>query len=106
MKELSHLPIFVDPTHGTGRVELIQPMSMAAVAAGADGLMVEVHHDPEHAMSDGPQALLPEQFETLMVEISRLREALGGTIHDADAQTEDEGEVEDYGEKKVREYAW
>lgn len=106
MKELSHLPIFVDPTHGTGRVELIRPMSMAAVAAGADGLMVEVHHDPEHAMSDGPQALLPEQFESLMKDVNRLRGALDGTIHDEEFQVEDDKRAEDYGEKKVREYAW
>jgi len=106
MKELSHLPIFVDPTHGTGRVGLIRPMSMAAVAAGADGLMVEVHHDPEHAMSDGPQALLPEQFERLMEDVNRLRGALDGTIHDEELQAEDDNRAEDYGEKKVREYAW
>lgn len=76
MREVSHLPVIVDPTHGTGRVGLIPPMALAAIAAGADGLMVEVHHDPACAMSDGDQALLPEQFEELMQMIGRLDEAL------------------------------
>ncbi|MCK5878342.1 MAG: 3-deoxy-7-phosphoheptulonate synthase [Holophagae bacterium] len=106
MKELSHLPVFVDPTHGTGRVELIRPMAMAAVAAGADGLMVEVHHDPEHAMSDGPQALLPEQFERLMGDISRLRNVLDGEFREMDAHVGKEIPVDGSEKGKVREYAW
>ncbi|NOY22860.1 MAG: 3-deoxy-7-phosphoheptulonate synthase [Acidobacteria bacterium] len=106
MKELSHLPVFVDPTHGTGRVELIQPMAMAAVAVGADGLMVEVHHDPEHAMSDGPQALLPEQFDSLMADVNRLKDALNGTIHENDVHAGKEIALEGSEKGRVREYAW
>ncbi len=106
MKELSHLPVFVDPTHGTGRVELIRPMAMAAVAAGADGLMVEVHHDPEHAMSDGPQALLPEQFESLMNEIHSLKDALEKSIHERNTSIERNIPTENIESGKVREYAW
>ncbi len=106
MKELSHLPVFVDPTHGTGRVELIQPMAMAAVAAGADGLMVEVHHDPEHAMSDGPQALLPKQFESLMADVRHLKDVLNGTIRENDVHVEKEVAVEGSEKGRVREYAW
>ncbi|NOZ01838.1 MAG: 3-deoxy-7-phosphoheptulonate synthase [Deltaproteobacteria bacterium] len=76
MKTLSHLPVFVDPTHGAGRVELIPPMALAAIAAGADGLIVEVHHDPSTAQSDKDQAMLPEQFERMMTMIERLAETL------------------------------
>lgn len=74
MKELSHLPIIVDPSHGTGRPELIEPMSLAAVAAGADGLIVEVHYKPEEALSDKDQALKPEQFSEMMKKIRKLSE--------------------------------
>ncbi len=69
LKELSHLPVIVDPSHGTGIRSLVSPMSKASVAAGADGLMLEVHPNPEEAYSDGPQSLLPKQFETLMKEL-------------------------------------
>ena len=69
IKKLSHLPIIVDPSHATGRRELILPMSKAAIAAGADGLMIEVHPKPEEALSDGFQALLPKDFQRLMKEI-------------------------------------
>ena len=62
VKKLSHLPIVADPSHGTGRRDLVPPMARAAVAAGADGLLMEVHHDPDHALSDGAQSLYPEQF--------------------------------------------
>jgi len=72
MKELSHLPIIVDPSHGTGRSSLIEPMSLAAVAAGADGLMVEVHYKPEEALSDKDQTLNPEQFSNLMRKIRKV----------------------------------
>src|SRR5204863_8811238 len=66
VEKLSHLPILVDPSHGTGRRDKVIPMARAAVAAGADGLLIEVHDDPEHALSDGAQSLLPIQFDRLM----------------------------------------
>jgi 3-deoxy-7-phosphoheptulonate synthase len=69
----SHLPIIVDPSHAAGRRDLVAPLARAAVAAGADGLIIEVHHEPEKAMSDGAQSLYPEQFEALMAEISGLK---------------------------------
>jgi 3-deoxy-7-phosphoheptulonate synthase len=73
---LSHLPILVDPSHGTGKRNKVLPMGRAAVAAGADGLIVEVHHDPDHALSDGPQSILPDQFETLMSEVAQIAAVL------------------------------
>src|SRR5882672_2786910 len=69
VKHLSHLPILVDPSHGTGRRDKVVPLARAAIAAGADGVMVEVHHEPEKALSDGPQAILPEQFAELMRQV-------------------------------------
>jgi 3-deoxy-7-phosphoheptulonate synthase len=72
IKELSHLPIIIDPTHSTGRVSLIAPMSMAAVAAGADGMIIEVHHRPSKALCDADQALKPDQFATLMERLRPL----------------------------------
>ncbi|WP_020611124.1 3-deoxy-7-phosphoheptulonate synthase [Sediminispirochaeta bajacaliforniensis] len=72
VKKLSHLPVLVDPSHGTGLREKVHPMALAAVAAGADGLMVEVHPHPEQALSDGPQSLLPDQFEKLMRDLQAL----------------------------------
>jgi len=77
IKELTHLPVIVDPTHATGRVSLIGPMALAAVAAGADGLMIEVHHDPEAALCDADQALTPEAFASLMTRVRPLEEFLG-----------------------------
>jgi 3-deoxy-7-phosphoheptulonate synthase len=77
VKKLSHLPILVDPSHGTGIRAKVLPMALAAVAAGADGLIVEVHTDPEAALSDGPQSLYPEQFEKLMRDIQALTPVLG-----------------------------
>jgi 3-deoxy-7-phosphoheptulonate synthase len=68
----SHLPIIADPSHAAGRRDLVAPLARAAVAAGADGLMIEVHHEPEKAMSDGAQSLYPDQFRTLMKEIKGL----------------------------------
>ena len=65
LHELSHLPVIVDPSHGTGKVRLVKPMALAATAAGADGLIIEVHNDPQHALCDGPQSLKPEDFEEL-----------------------------------------
>jgi 3-deoxy-7-phosphoheptulonate synthase len=76
VKKLSHLPILVDPSHGTGIRAKVLPMALAAVAAGADGLILEVHTDPEHALSDGPQSLYPEQFEKLMRDIQALTPVL------------------------------
>mgnify|MGYP001003035015 FL=1 len=77
IKEISHLPIIVDPSHGTGKASLVTPMSRAAVAAGADGLMIEVHPDPKCALSDGPQSLDFEAFSGLMEEIDKMANALG-----------------------------
>jgi 3-deoxy-7-phosphoheptulonate synthase len=77
VKSLSHLPIIADPSHGTGLRAKVIPMGRAAVAAGADGLMIEVHPDPEHALSDGAQSLFPEQFEELMVQIGVIARAIG-----------------------------
>ena len=73
IKEVSHLPIVVDPSHAAGRREYVIPLSKGAVAVGADGLLVEVHHDPLHALSDGMQSLYPEQFGELMEEINRFK---------------------------------
>ncbi|MDX2038456.1 MAG: 3-deoxy-7-phosphoheptulonate synthase [Isosphaeraceae bacterium] len=84
VKGLSHLPIIVDPSHATGRPDLIPSMARAAVAAGADGVHVEVHSCPEKALSDGPQALLPHQFATLMEDLRRLAQVMGRTIDAAE----------------------
>ncbi len=73
IKELTHLPIVIDPTHSTGRLSLIGPMSLAAVPAGADGLLIEVHHNPGEALCDADQALTPDRFETLMQQLRPLR---------------------------------
>lgn len=72
IKELSHLPVITDPTHGTGKVSLIEPMSLASVAAGADGLIIEVHRNPEDALSDKDQALTPLQFAVLAIKVRAL----------------------------------
>ena len=72
VQRLSHLPIVVDPSHGTGKRNKVQPLSRAAVAVGADGLMVEVHHDPDRALSDGIQSIYPDQFDELMQEIRQI----------------------------------
>jgi len=80
VKSLSHLPIIVDPSHATGRPDLIPPCALAGLAAGADGVHVEVHDCPEQAKSDGPQALLPEQYRELAGQMKRLAELLGKTI--------------------------
>ena len=80
VKSLSHLPIIADPSHGTGLRSKVVPMARAAVAAGADGLMVEVHPDPDHALSDGAQSLYPEQFEELMQQVTIIAEAIGRRI--------------------------
>jgi 3-deoxy-7-phosphoheptulonate synthase len=80
IQKLSHLPIVADPSHGTGRRDKVPPMARAAVAAGADGLLLEVHHDPEHALSDGAQSLYPAQFEKLMKELKMIVPAVERTI--------------------------
>ncbi len=76
-KRLSHLPVIADPSHGTGKWYLVRPMSMASLAAGADGLMIEVHPNPDHALSDGAQSLTPGNFGELAGDARRLAEALG-----------------------------
>lgn len=78
MRELTHLPIVVDPTHSTGRVSLVEPMSLAALAAGADGIMVEVHNRPQEALCDADQALTPEQFGRILSKIRPLQRFLAG----------------------------
>jgi len=80
LKQLSHLPVFVDPSHGTGRWDLVAPMALAGVAAGADGLLIEVHSHPEVALSDGPQSLKPEKFAALMKDLKRVAAAIGREI--------------------------
>jgi 3-deoxy-7-phosphoheptulonate synthase len=80
IKKLSHLPIIVDPSHGTGRRDKVPPMARAAVAAGADGLLIEVHNEPEKALSDGAQSLYPAQFEQLIKELRMIAPAVGRTI--------------------------
>jgi 3-deoxy-7-phosphoheptulonate synthase len=80
VKSLSHLPVLVDPSHGTGRRDKVTPMARAAVAAGADGLLIEVHTDPDHALSDGAQSLYPGQFDRLMAELRIIAPAIGRSI--------------------------
>lgn len=77
VKQLSHLPIIVDPSHGTGKWQLVQPMARAAIAAGADGLLVEVHPCPSEALSDGPQSLTPANFSSLMEKVCGISEIVG-----------------------------
>ncbi|MDP3789547.1 MAG: 3-deoxy-7-phosphoheptulonate synthase, partial [Candidatus Omnitrophota bacterium] len=77
IKQLSHLPVVVDPSHATGKWGLVSPCSKAAIAAGADGLIIEVHPNPEDALSDGAQSLLPEKFAELMKEIGKVAKAVG-----------------------------
>ena len=80
VKKRSHLPILVDPSHGTGRRDKVIPMARAAIAAGADGLLIEVHDNPEKALSDGPQALLPRQYAALLEQLRRLAEVVGKVV--------------------------
>lgn len=80
VKSLSHLPIIADPSHGTGLRSKVVPMARAAVAAGADGLMIEVHPDPDHALSDGAQSLFPEQFEELVEQVTIIADAIGRKV--------------------------
>ena len=76
LKKLSHLPVVADPSHATGRRDKVPPIAQAAVAAGADALLVEMHNDPENALCDGAQSLLPEQFERLMTRLRLIAEAV------------------------------
>ena len=76
LHELSHLPVVVDPSHATGKAKLVSPMAVAATAAGSDGLMIEVHNDPAHALCDGAQSLTPEQFAVMAGKVTRIREAM------------------------------
>ncbi len=86
VQRLSHLPIVVDPSHGTGKRNKVLPLSRAAIAVGADGLMVEVHHDPEHALSDGIQSIFPDQFDELMGEIRQIAAILHRNVQDSRTQ--------------------
>ena len=72
VQRVSHLPILVDPSHGTGKRDQVLPMARAAIAVGADGILVEVHHQPEKALSDGPQSIYPAQFARMMDEIEQI----------------------------------
>jgi 3-deoxy-7-phosphoheptulonate synthase len=80
VQRLSHLPILVDPSHGTGRRDSVLPMARAAVACGADGVVVEVHNQPEHALSDGPQSVYPAQFATMMDDIEQIAPIVGRSL--------------------------
>jgi 3-deoxy-7-phosphoheptulonate synthase len=80
VKQLSHLPIIVDPSHAAGKWGLVSPLAKAAVAAGSDGLLIEVHAKPEEALSDGSQQLLPQNFSLLMEELKRIAKAIGRDI--------------------------
>jgi 3-deoxy-7-phosphoheptulonate synthase len=80
VQKLSHLPVLVDPSHGTGKRDKVAPMARAAVAAGCDGLLIEVHCDPDHALSDGAQSLFPAQFDRLMAELRIIAPAIGRSI--------------------------
>jgi 3-deoxy-7-phosphoheptulonate synthase len=77
VKKISHLPIVVDPSHGTGRREKVAPLSRAAAAVGADGLMIEVHNDPNRALSDGPQSITPDMFEALVSDLRKISPVIG-----------------------------
>jgi len=83
VQRVSHLPIIADPSHGTGKREKVTPLARACVAAGADGLIVEVHNDPDRALSDGMQSLFPDQFDALMVQVKQIAAILGRTIAEA-----------------------
>ena len=83
IKRISHLPILVDPSHGTGKRNKVLPMSRAAVAAGADGVLIEVHHKPEEALSDGPQALVPEAFAQVVQQVDAIAKVLGRSLQPA-----------------------
>jgi 3-deoxy-7-phosphoheptulonate synthase len=81
VQKRSHLPIVVDPSHGTGKRHKVLPLSRAAVAVGADGLLVEVHHDPDRALSDGMQSILPDEFAQLILEAGEIASVLHRTVN-------------------------
>ena len=81
LKQRTHLPVIVDPSHGTGVRSLVPTMAKASIAAGADGLLMEVHYHPEEALCDGSQSLFPEEFNTLMKDLDKIAEAVGRRIH-------------------------
>ena len=76
LREKTHLPVIIDPSHATGKSSLVPPMALAAVAAGADGVMIEVHNDPIHALCDGAQSLTPDQFSALADKMRTIREVV------------------------------
>jgi 3-deoxy-7-phosphoheptulonate synthase len=80
VQRLSHLPILVDPSHATGKRDCVLPMARAGVAAGADGIIVEVHNHPEKALSDGPQSIYPDQFATMMNELEQIAPVVGRSL--------------------------
>jgi len=80
VKNISHLPILVDPSHGTGRREKVAPLSRASAAVGADGLMIEVHHDPNKALSDGPQSITPDMFAQLVQDLRKIAPVIGRSL--------------------------
>jgi 3-deoxy-7-phosphoheptulonate synthase len=81
VQRLSHLPVVVDPSHGTGRRNKVLPLSRAAVAVGADGLLVEVHNDPDRALSDGPQSILPAELDRLVDEVRQIAQVLHRSLN-------------------------
>ena len=80
VKKISHLPILVDPSHGTGRREKVAPLSRAAAAVGADGVLIEVHHDPNRALSDGPQSITPDMFAEVVNDLRQIAPVIGRTL--------------------------
>jgi 3-deoxy-7-phosphoheptulonate synthase len=80
VRKLSHLPVLADPSHATGRRDLVAPMARAALAAGADGLLLDVHPDPDHALGEGAQSLKPEQFSELMAQLKTIAAAVGRSL--------------------------
>jgi 3-deoxy-7-phosphoheptulonate synthase len=93
MKELSHLPIILDPSHGTGKWSLVHPVALAGVAAGADGIMIEVHPQPEEAMSDGAQSLTFKHFEELMRDIKPVAQAVGRSVYSANTRVKKQSTI-------------
>ena len=83
VKRITHLPILIDPSHGTGKRNKVLPLSRASIAVGADGVLVEVHHKPEEALSDGPQAILPDVFDQLVREVDAIAQVLGRSLQPA-----------------------
>ena len=80
IKKISHLPVIIDPSHAAGKWDLVESLSMASIAAGADGLIIEVHHEPEKALSDGAQSLKPKKFNELMAKARQIAPAVNKTI--------------------------